>query len=153
MQLDEFDLRILEILQRDNRTPQRDIGEAVNLSATAVQRRIRRMEDSGVIAANVAQIDPQQVGLPLTLIVEIMVESERPELLQRMQRRFADSPQVQQCYSVTGEVDFVLVMVVRDMADYALLAKQLFDADSNVRKFRTLAALERVKVGLQLPLP
>ena len=67
--LDSFDRAILDILQRDNTTPQRAIGEAVNLSAPAVQRRIRRMEEEGVIQANVAVVDPHKVGRPLTIIV------------------------------------------------------------------------------------
>lgn len=66
--LDSFDLAILSILQRDNTTPQRVIGEAVNLSAPAVQRRIRPMEEVGVIQANVAVIDPIQVGQAITIL-------------------------------------------------------------------------------------
>jgi hypothetical protein len=73
--LDSFDLAILNILQRDNMTPQRVIGEAVSLSAPAVQRRIRRMEEAGVIQANVAVVDPTQVGQAITIFVEVEVIS------------------------------------------------------------------------------
>lgn len=75
--LDSFDLAILAILQRDNTTPQRLIGEAVNLSAPAVQRRIKRMAQAGVIASNVAIIEPAAVGQPITIFVEVELESER----------------------------------------------------------------------------
>ena len=69
--LDRFDLAILDILQADNTTPQRAIAQAVNLSAPAVQRRIQRLKDSGVIRANVAVLDPVQVGKPLTIVLEV----------------------------------------------------------------------------------
>lgn len=149
--LDDFDLKILAILQRDNATPQREIGEAVNLSAPAVQRRIKRMEESGVIAANVAVVDPDKVGRPITVIVEIAVESERVDLLDAAKASFAAAPEVQQCYYVTGEADFVLVVTVASMAEYEALTRRLFFANPNIRRFRTLVAMDRVKAGLTVP--
>lgn len=125
-QLDAFDRKILEILQRDNTTPQRTIGEAVNLSAPAVQRRIKRMTEEGVIRANVAIVDPAAVGKPITIFVEVEVLSETAEQIERAKREFASSPEIQQCYYVTGEADFVLVIVVPSMADYETLTRRLF---------------------------
>lgn len=150
--LDSFDLAILEILQKDNTTPQRAIGEAVNLSAPAVQRRIKRMEESGVIRANVALVDPAAVGQPLTIFVEVQLESERTPLIDAAKRAFAAAPEVQQCYYVTGEVDFVLVVVVASMAAYEALTRRLFFENSNVKKFRTFVAMDRVKAGQAVPL-
>ena len=150
--LDSFDLAILAILQRDNGTSQRMIGEAVNLSAPAVQRRIRRLEESGVIQANVAVIDPERVGRAITLIVDVELVSERAELIDAAKRSFAQAPEIQQCYFVTGEADFVLVMTVATMANYEALARRLFHSNDNVKRFRTLVTMDRVKVGLQLPL-
>jgi DNA-binding Lrp family transcriptional regulator len=100
--LDSFDLAILSILQRDNMTPQRVIGEAVSLSALAVQRRIQRMEEAGVIQANVAVVDPTQVGQPITIFVEVEVISETAELIDATNQELAAVPEVQQCYYVTG---------------------------------------------------
>lgn len=151
--LDSFDLAILDILQRDNTTPQRVIGEAVNLSAPAVQRRIRRMEEAGVIRANVAVIDPTQVGQAITIFVEVEVISETAELIDAAKRVLASIPEVQQCYYVTGEADFVLVLVVPTMASYEALTRRLFFGNNNVKRFRTLVAMDRVKVGLAVPLP
>ena len=96
--LDSFDLAILAILQRDNTTPQRLIGEAVNLSAPAVQRRIKRMEQTGVIAGNVAVVEPAAVGQPITIFVEVELESERSDLIDAAKRKFSAAPEVQQCY-------------------------------------------------------
>ena len=151
-ELDEFDLGILGILQRDNATPQREIGEAVNLSAPAVQRRIKRMEETGVIAANVAVVDPDKAGRPITIVVEIAVESERVDLLDGVKASFAAAPEVQQCYYVTGEADFVLVVTVASMGEYEALTRRLFFANPNIKRFRTLVAMDRVKVGLTIPL-
>ena len=149
--LDRFDLAILDILQRDNATPQRAIGAAVNLSAPAVQRRIRRMEASGVIRANVAVVDPAAVGRPLTIFVEVELASERTEQIDAVKRRFAAAPEVQQCYYVTGEADFVLLVTVESMAEYEALTRRLFFEDENVKRFRTFVAMDRVKSGLELP--
>jgi DNA-binding Lrp family transcriptional regulator len=150
--LDRFDRAILAILQRDNTTPQRVIGEAVALSAPAVQRRIKRMEESGVIRANVALVDPAAVGQPLTIFVEVELDNERAELIDAAKRAFSAAPEVQQCYYVTGEADFILVIVVATMSEYEALTRRLFFDNGNVKKFRTFVAMDRVKVGLALPL-
>jgi len=150
-ELDAFDRAILRILQVDNALPQRTIGERVNLSAPAVQRRIRRMEASGVIRANVAVVDPAAVGRPLTIFVEVELASERTEQIDAVKRRFAAAPEVQQCYYVTGEADFVLLVTVESMAEYEALTRRLFFEDENVKRFRTFVAMDRVKSGLELP--
>lgn len=148
MTLDPFDRRILALLQEDNHLPQRDIAAAVNLSPSAVNRRIAAMQAAGVIRANVAIVDPAKVGRPITIIVEVAVESERLDLLDAVKRRLVACPQVQQVYYVTGEVDLVLVINVADMAEYERLTRELFFAEGNVRRFRTLVAMERSKVSL-----
>ena len=150
--LDEFDRKILAILQADNMTPQRTIGEAVNLSAPAVQRRIKRLTEAGVISANVAVVDPETVGQSITIFVEIEVFSETAEQIERAKREFAGTPEIQQCYYVTGEADFILLVVVPTMADYEALTRRLFFGNNNVKRFRTFVAMDRVKVGLAVPL-
>lgn len=149
--LDAFDLAILNILQKDNTTPQRTIGEAVNLSAPAVQRRIKRLEETGVIEANVAVVNPAKVGQPITIFVEVEVISETADLIDAAKKEFSTVPEVQQCYYVTGEADFILVIVVPTMTAYEALARRLFFGNNNVKKFRTFIAMDRVKVGLAVP--
>ena len=150
--LDHFDLGILDILQRDNLTPQRVIGAAVNLSAPAVQRRIKKMQESGVITANVAVVDPSSVGQSITILVEVQVESERIDLLDAAKSSFAAAPEVQQCYYVTGDADFILVITVPAMSAYEALTRRLFFENSNVKRFRTLVVMDCVKVGLSIPI-
>ena len=151
-QLDAFDRKILDILQRDNTTPQRTIGEAVNLSAPAVQRRIKRMTEEGVIRANVAVVDPAAVGQAITIFVEVEVISETAEQIEQAKREFASAPEIQQCYYVTGEADFVLVIIVSSMGDYEALTRRLFFGNNNVKRFRTFVAMDRIKVGLSVPI-
>lgn len=150
--LDRFDLAILDILQADNTTPQRAIAQAVNLSAPAVQRRIQRLKDSGVIRANVAVLDPVKVGKPLTIVLEVHLDNERPDRTAPLRARIAAEDAVQQCYSVTGEADYLLVVNVASMADYEALTRRLFEGDDNIKRFRTSVALASLKTGLRVPL-
>lgn len=147
MALDTFDLKILGILQRNNLTSLREIGEAVHLSAPAVQRRIKRMTEDGVISANVAVIDPDAVGRSITVFVEVEVISETADQIDAAKREFAAEPAIQQCYYVTGEADFMLVVVVATMAEYEALTKRLFFGNNNVKRFRTFVSMDRIKVG------
>ena len=147
-----FDLAILRILQQNNLTPQRDIGSAVSLSAAAVQRRIKRMEENGVIEANRAQVHPAAVGRPITLIVQVTLESESTGLIDVIKKNFLETPEVQQCYYVTGEADFILVIVTADMSEYEALTRRLFFNDSNVKRFNTFVTMDRVKTGCSLPI-
>lgn len=145
--LDDFDLKILAEVQRNNTQPLRVIADAVALSTPAVARRLQRLREHGVIVSDVSIIDPNSVGQPISLIVEICVESELIDDLDSIQNRFLSCPQIQQCYYVTGEVDFILIMLVRDMQEYEALTRSLFFADGNVRHFRTFVAMKRVKVN------
>jgi Lrp/AsnC family transcriptional regulator, leucine-responsive regulatory protein len=150
--LDQFDLDILEIVQRNNQTPHREIANAISLSVPSVARRLARLRASGVIAADKSVLKPETVGAFVTLIVHVAAESEAIDLLDSMKARFAACPQVQQCYYVTGDVDFILIMSTRDMEEYTGLTRTLFFAEGNVKHFRTFVAMERVKTSLDVPL-
>lgn len=148
--LDRQDRAILEILQRDNKTPQRRIAELIHLSAPAVQRRIKRLEESGVIKSNVAVLDPAKIGPSITLFVQVEMESERLDLYQAAKRTFEAAPEVQQCYYVTGDADFILIINVKTMSDYEELTRHLFFENNNVKHFRTFVAMDIVKVGMSI---
>lgn len=150
--LDEFDRAILRILQKDARTPQREIGKAVNLSAPAVQRRIKRLEEQGVIFETVAQVRPEAVGLPVTLVVEVELVSETLKDIDEMKLRLGAAPEVQQCYYVTGEADFVLIIVVENMAAYEDFTRRHFFQHGNIKKFRTFVSMNIVKRGTRVNL-
>ncbi len=125
--------------------PQRQIGEAINLSTASVQRRIKRMESEGIISVQAAQINPKAVGLPLTIVVEVELRAETAGRIDEIKRSFQEAPEIQQCYYVTGEVDFVLIVIVGDMSEYEELTQRLFFPNENIRKFRTFVAMDRTK--------
>lgn len=152
MSLDTYDAAILSVLQKNNAITQKELAKQVHLSVSAVNRRVHAMEESGVIKNHVTVIDPQKVGVPITLIVEIQIENERLDLLEEDKKRFTDCPNVQQVYYVTGEFDFLLVLAVRDMAEYESLTKELFFASKNIRRFRTAVSMQNIKQTFEVPL-
>ena len=150
--LDAFDLAILDLLQHDNTTSQRDIAQAVHLSAPAVQRRIRRLRESAVIRNEVAVLDASRLGRPLTLTVEVHLHDEHPLRTARLRSRILAEPAIQQCYGITGEADYLLIITASTMAEYEALTERLFGGDDNIRRYRTSVALTCLKVGLHVPL-
>lgn len=151
MQLDSFDRKILNLLQINNKMSQRELADQVNLSPSAVNRRIAAMEAAGVIQQNVSIIDPAAVGRPVTIIVEVKLESERLDLLEACKKRFVDCPQVQQVYYVTGDIDFLIMMTVTDMNEYERLTQDLF-LSGNIRQFKTHVAMQSNKRTFAIPL-
>lgn len=149
--LDAYDLKLLAELQCDARTPQSELGLRVNLSTAAVNRRLKRLSDEGVIERYSAVIAPEALGYELSIIVEVEVESERIDQLDALKRSFQACPQVQQCYYVAGECDFVLIFAVRNMAQYNELTRELFFENNNVKRFKTLVSMSNVKTGMFVP--
>lgn len=151
MPLDHADRTILAAMQKDARTRLEDLAGETGLSIASVQRRLKALRDEGVIAGEVAVVDPARIGHPMTFIVMVELERERIDELDAFSRRVAADPQVQQCYYVTGEADFCLICIARDMADFEALTQRLFFENNNVRRFRTSVVMRRRKVGLTVP--
>lgn len=149
--LDAIDRKILDLVQSDAQQPAEAIGAAVGLSASAVQRRLARLREAGVITAQVALVDPKAVGRPLTLIVEIELERERPELLAGFKRWLNAEPAIQQAWYVTGDGDYVLIVTARDVEGYDALMQRLVADNPNVRRFRTRVSLGTLKRSLAVP--
>ncbi|WP_080086391.1 Lrp/AsnC family transcriptional regulator [Salmonella enterica] len=149
MKLDAWDKNILTLLQRDNRLSQREIAEQVNLSPSAVNRRIAALEEAGIIKGNVSLIDAGKVGRPVTIVVQV-VENERFNLLEEARQRFVSCPQVQQVYYVTGDFDFLLVLNVRDMAEYETLTRELFFSSGNIKSFKTIVVMQNAKQEMRV---
>jgi DNA-binding Lrp family transcriptional regulator len=148
LQLDAYDRKLLHLLQGNNKLSQRELADAVNLSPSAVNRRIAALEADGVITVNTSVVDPAKVGKPITVLVEVTLENERLDLLDEVKKRFVDCPQVQQVYYVTGDYDFLLVLTVSDMTEYERLTRELFFVSGNVKNFKTHVAMQRSKVSL-----
>ena len=152
MELDKLDRRLLAILQKDARRPAELMGADVGLSASAVQRRIVRMREEGVITAEVALVDPKQAGRPLTMIVDVEVERERPELLASLKQWIAAEPCIQEAWYVTGAGDYVLIVAARDVDDFEALMQRFVADNPNVRRFQTRVALSSLKRGMFVPM-
>ena len=150
---DTLDYRILEVLQKNNLTSQRDIGNAIGLSAPAVQRRIVRMRELGMISADMAVLNPELLGPLITIVVQVEMETDKVELVNKTKLKFKQTPQVQQCYYVTGEADFMLVVVVHTMKEYETLTHQLFFNNPGIQRFKSSICMDIVKSGLTLPMP
>jgi Lrp/AsnC family transcriptional regulator, leucine-responsive regulatory protein len=153
MALDSFDLQILRLYQGAVLTPAQLIGEKVGLSAAAVQRRLKRMREEGVIQAEIAQIDPDRVGLPVTVIVHVNIAQETRAYVDAFKASMKKMPQVQQCWYTTGDADFILVVRAASMAAYEAFTRTAFLHDgSNVAKFTSHVVLNEVKSGMALSL-
>lgn len=153
MELDLFDRRLLALVQENAGLTAEQLAETVPLSISAIQRRIRRMREQGVIMKDVAVCDPKKLGRPTFFIVSLQVERERPELLAELKRWLSAEEQVQQVYYVTGEADFILVVTAPDTESYDDLMSRLVARNANVRRFTTNVALGVVKRGLAIAMP
>jgi Lrp/AsnC family transcriptional regulator, leucine-responsive regulatory protein len=149
--LDAFDRRILEIVQDNNLATHREIADSIHLSAPAVARRLQRLRQDGVIWKDISVVRPEHIGKRLIIVVDVAAEDVGSERIAAMKQRFERCPQVQQCYYVTGDVDFVLIMSVKDMEEYVELSRTLFYEGGHVRDIRTSIAMQRVKVSLGIP--
>ncbi len=147
MTLDALDRQILALYQRDTRMPSERIGAEVGLSAAAVQRRLKRLREEGVIVAETAQLDCKALGLGLTAIVEVDLVDESARASRAFRERLLARPEVQQCYGVAGEVDYVLVVVVADLAAYEAFCEACLLHDANVRSFLTRIVLDAARRG------
>lgn len=148
--LDEFDHRLLALLQQDAGRTLTDLGDSVGLSASAVQRRIARYRASGLLH-QVAVLEPELLGSPVIAIVWVTMEREPTVQLKALQARMRAAPEVQQCYQVAGELDYVVIMATPSLADYRRAAERLFKDDGNIRRYDTHLVFETVKHGLALP--
>lgn len=150
--LDRTDHLILAQLQKDSRTRLENLAAEVGASIATVQRRIKAMKDAGVISSEVVVVDPDAAGFAMTFLIMVELERERLDQLDAFRRRVRAESRVQQCYYITGEGDFALVAVAKDMNDYQSLTQRLFFEDSNIKRFRTSVVMDRTKVSLAVPI-
>jgi len=153
MDLDRFDRELLNLVQADSGQTAERLAEQVELSPSAIQRRLRRMREEGVIIRDCAVVDPTVVGKPDFFVVALQVERERAELLTPLRRWLMAEPHVQQVFYVTGESDFILVVTCPDTQAYDALMTRMVQENSNIRRFTTNVALGVLKRGLQIPIP
>lgn len=150
--LDEFDHRLLELLQRDATATLTALGEAVGLSASAVQRRIKRYRESGLMR-QVAVLDPAHLGNITLAAVLVALERESVSAKHHsaLYARLRAAPEVQQCYVLAGEWDYLVMLATTGVAHCREVTERLFGGDDNLKRYETRMVFDAIKLGLQLP--
>jgi len=150
--LDAIDRKILAHLQRDGRASLAELAVAVGLSPSPCLRRIKLMEQAGVISRYVAVLDQEAVGLPVSVFVSVKLERQREQTLERFAKTIARWPEVLECYLMTGPRDYWLRVVVPDLAAYERFLKQKLTRLEGVASIESSFALEQVKYTNVLPI-
>ncbi len=151
--LDRTDLRLLALLQRAGRASNADLAAQVNLSPSACLRRIQRLESAGVVAGYAARLDPKALGLGLQAFVRVQLEKHGAPGIERFVRAVQDWDEVVACHALTGDMDYLLHVYVRDLEHFSrFLLDRLLDA-SGVADVNSSFVLRTVKGFSGLPLP
>ncbi len=156
MELDDTDWALLATLQQDAGQSNQALAERAHVSPPTALRRVRRLREAGLIAAQVALLDEDRIsaaqGHGLTAIAEVSLDRQGAEHLDAFERRAVQDAAVRQCYRVAPGPDFVLIVRVADMPAYQAVAERLFTQDANVRNVRAFFSVKRAKFETQVPL-
>jgi Lrp/AsnC family transcriptional regulator len=149
--LDEMDVKILRILQEDATRPVAEIGKEVGLSTTPCWRRIQKLEEAGVIRRRVALLDQAKVNVGVTVIVSIKTDRHSIDWLEKFHQAVSGFPEVVEFYRMSGEIDYLLRVVVPDIAAYDNFYKRLISR-IEISKVSSAFAMEQIKYTTALPL-
>nr|WP_272210733.1 Lrp/AsnC family transcriptional regulator [Marinicella sp. W31]MDC2876643.1 Lrp/AsnC family transcriptional regulator [Marinicella sp. W31] len=149
--MDRLDRKILRLLQEDSTLAVADIGKRVGLSTTPCWRRIQKMEEEGVIKRRVALLDPEKVNANVAVFVAIRTNSHSVEWLKRFSEVISDFPEVLEFYRMSGDIDYLLRVVVPDIAAYDAFYKRLI-AKIEICDVSSSFAMEQIKFSTELPL-
>ncbi len=152
-QLDSIDWAILGVLQADAALAVHEVGERVGLSSNACWRRIKRLEETGVIARRVALLDTDKLGLATTVFVAIRTSRHDPQWLEAFSRGIAGIDEVIECHRMAGDVDYLLKLVVCDIAHYDRIYRKLIAAVPDLADVSSTFSMERMKATTALPRP
>lgn len=149
MGLDQFDKKLLTLVQIDSARPAEALGDMIGLSMSAVQRRLKRLRKDGYIEREVAVVAPQAVDRKLLVVIEVFLERDRSDLVSDFEKNVRSAPEIMHCLYVTGDADLILIANFRDMDEYELFATSFFG--ENVRRFRTSVVIRKLKSTLAVP--
>ncbi|MDM0113827.1 Lrp/AsnC family transcriptional regulator [Variovorax sp. J22R133] len=156
VQLDQLDLRVLRVLQTNGRATFDEVAESVGLSPSATLRRVKRLEQAGVITGYVALLSPERLGLQLTAYINVRLEKHAETHKRSPMDAFRASvmlwPEVVECSSLTGEMDYLLRVLVADMAHYSRFVMDTLLKHPSVQDCKTSFVLDRIKQTTALPL-
>ena len=149
--LDTIDRRILALLQQDARMTVQEIAEKVGLSTSPCHRRIKLLEEGGVIERYVAIVDQRAVGLPVSVFISIKLERQTEADLERFARAISGWSEILECYLMTGHRDYLLRVVVADLAAYEQFLKKKLTRIEGVASIESSFALDQIKYSIALP--
>jgi len=153
LSLDDTDLRLLGLLQRDASQSNQDLAAAAHTSAATCLRRVKRLVEAGVIERRIAVLSAERLGAGLTALAEVTLDRQGAEHLAAFEAKAISDAAVQQCYRVSPGPDFMLVLQVADMAAYHALVQRLFTQDANVRNVKSFFSVHRAKFEPSIALP
>ncbi|MER9402275.1 Lrp/AsnC family transcriptional regulator [Mesorhizobium sp. M0615] len=151
MKYDRIDARILELVQRNNRLTSDVIADKVGLSASACQRRLKRLRAEGIIEADVSILSPKAVGRPIQMIVMVTLERERTDIIDKFKRDIKSSPEIAMGFYITGEADFLLYITAQSMEDYEQFTREFFYQNAHIKSLKTMVVVDRVKATFGVP--
>lgn len=150
--LDKIDVKILEALQVDGRITNVDLAERVGLSSAPCLRRVRALEDAGVLKQYVALLDPRTIGLNLEIAIDVRLKQQTRQLMTSFERRIVRLPEVVECCLTAGEWDYTLRVMTRSLEDYqAFQLDKLMTNDSEIAALRSTIIMRKVKSTTKLP--
>jgi DNA-binding Lrp family transcriptional regulator len=150
--MDAFDLKLLAALQNDGRLTNHELAEKVGLSASQCSRRRAALEESGVIESYHARLSATALGLGVTVFVQVRLAAHSPDNSRRFRRLIDSRPEMQEAYSLSGEADYVIKLVVPDLAALSRLLNDVLLAHPSVAQVRSSIVLDTLKQTNSLPL-
>lgn len=145
IKLDDRDIKILAILQREGRIPKAALAERVNLSATPCWERLRRLEEAGIIESYQAQISLKAFGPVTVVFVQIELESHRQEDFTTFERAIGAMPEIVECWAVGGGIDYICKMIVHHLDDYQHLIDAMLARDLGIKRYYSYVVTNPVK--------
>lgn len=148
--LDKVDRKLLNLLQKDNQTPTRTLADKLHISQPTCLRRIRDMREAGIISADVAMVDPFALGYGMLAFLEVSLANQADEQMQEFEARMGKELEVMQCYFVSGDYDYFLVVHVVDMDAYYQFVRRAISGSGNVRHFQSRFPMKRAKFDTRI---
>lgn len=152
IELDDIDRRILRALQRDGRMSNVELAEKVGLSPSPCLRRVRLLEEAGVIDRYVALLDASKIGMGLTLFARVWLTGQDSETVDRFTKAVARLPQVVECHLMAGDCDFLLRIVAADLDAYRRFQMEHLTRIKGVQSIKTEVPMQKIKLSSELPL-
>lgn len=149
--LDNIDAKILEILQIDETVPITDIADRIGSSKSVVWRRIQSLQETGIIKQRVALLDRTKIGLPVMIFANVKMQANNRESLPHFIEKVQEFPEVIECHTLMGDIDFILKVVVGDITDYERFFWEKLSQIDGVREINSSIALTAVKNTTVLP--